>query len=470
MIVLLGILFLSILLYSISEYGVNMDIIKLDFILFILGSIFFLWNDIKKSQYFSFNSVFLVSYSIVTFFFPLFVYDTSIDLRMWSGKFVDYKYMTKAVSLSTISICLYFVVSSIVVRYYSYKKNNTFSLSPLNTFFLRINFLFFYITFFLLLINIIFLYLYSDTNGISLDANPFLVQVFMMMYIYSLSSNTINCVKRKSPLGGLSFISYNKKILFPTLFVVFAFLYVGDRGFPVSVVLATIAIYSYCCRQIKLKYIIALAAIGVVVLFSIAIARMPSSGALRDGDFLKIYQDVSSRLGDNSFMLLFSDLYGSFDTLCLSFEYHDKIGLYLPEYILLTPFIFIPLFPSLLSNLFFNKSFLDLSTGSLMNSYLSTAIEAHMGGQIIADLFVRWDVVGVYMFIIMFGVIISYFTSHRKKNIYFFSVFICFVSQSLYLPRSSVFDILRPIFLYAIWYAFLTHYSKKSLLGNKHGK
>lgn len=452
----------AFILYNISEYGVSYTIIYLDFILFVIGTVIISYTEFKNRFFFCFNIIFLLSFFLTTYFFVLFIYETPLDLRLWAAKYIDYNYLTKAISLSTLSICSYFIGYALNMRYFSQGdgiKSLTDTISKKGNKMKDKSMAMFRIISFLLIINIAYLYITGQIDGITLNVNPFLTQLFLIFLIFSLILNNLPYT------GSMSltlFLKVNRKLILLTISLLILFLYVGDRGFPINIILIFLSYYTLFVNKIRLRYTIIFLIMGAFILFAIQIGRN-SRGALKNGELVQLVGDTKEKIGENSALLVFSDLYGANNELCLGYEYNIKKGLITPEYIFIVPFTPLPFLPTLLSNLIYNKKYVELSSGMILNDYMSSAIEASFGSHIVIDSFMRWGEWGCIILFTLLGLVVSYFSSKKYCGLFEMSVFLLLTAGSLYISRSSIVDIVRPIGLIWIILFLLNNYKKRAV-------
>lgn len=438
---------ISIFLYINSPYEINRAVLICSFLVFLTGMFLTCKKDFKNRIYLSFNNVFLVSFFLVTYCVPLFVLGTENEESMLFLRFVDLKYATKATTLSTIAICFYFWGIHLTHRRDSTlkRKDQQKDISK----FVHIAYRFSLV---MVIINVFMTIMKYGIDTISLTENPFIYQIYEIVLVVSLLASI-----KGSMVGTFkSYVRDNLFVLFTSLCLAVYFLYIGDRGFAISILFIHLAVYSFFYSKLRIKYVFALGIIGVIMMFVIRETRV-SGAALKNSDLQTFSQASKDAMSSHSFLYLFSDLYGVSQELYLGYEYKERYGLYFPEQIIIVPFMPIPMVPTIMSKFMFGKTPNEMSAGNVLNESLTTStFTSFLGNHCVSDLYMRWGLFGVIVFFFLFGLVVSSIDKNKYNSLPIACCYVLIVADAIYLPRSSILDIYRPIVftLFFIWIAY----------------
>jgi len=249
----------------------------------------------------------------------------------------------------------------------------------------------------------------------------------------------------------LFYVKANRQLFLESAIICFLYILVGDRGLPISIAFIYLGVYSFFYKKIGIAQFAVIAIIGVLFLFAIRVTRITENSFARGG-ISAVVSTTQQELNGQSSILLFSDLMGASSELCLGYEYVDKFGIQYPGKVILIPLQPIPLLPSLVAKAIWGKVPYELAASSIMNDYLGKAYNynASLGNHIVADIYIHWGLIGVILFFALFGRCIRYIDQNKYSNLFVAGSFILAVSYALYLPRDSIFTLLRPIIF--IWF------------------
>lgn len=439
MILYIILLVVSLALYWSSPDQYNLSIILASLFVFLVGSVDILWNDFKKKNYFSFNTIFLLSFFLVTYCFPLFVYNTEAINTVILFNYVNFDYITIGCSISTVAICCYFIGYKRIVK--NPESPTTQRVYGQNIKIRRIRLLLI-LSFLSVVVSIIIFLGNHGFNVIAFTENPFFYEIFKAVLAVSLVANA-----QKYNYDGTiwSFIRTNKLELILSGLIAVVMMYFGDRGLPITICLFWLTTYSFYYSKIKFRHLIVLIVVGAAFLFVIRETRT-SDSSLRNSSVSEFASTASQTIGGNQFVTIFSDLYGASQELCTGIEIKKRYGLFYPEQIVIIPFTPLPLVPSFLSQLIFNEPWYNVCPTYAMNDYITSAsVVAHFGNHVVVDIFMRWGLLGTVLFFYLFGMVPSYFSKRKYDSVLNGSIFLMLIATSLYVPRSSMFDIIRSI-------------------------
>lgn len=445
----------SFILFLLSPKEYDETIILFDLAIFLLGSI----NQIRKTRknfnILSFNVIFLLSFFFCTYSYALFVIGAGVEFSMTVFGFTDFNYITKAVSLSTIAITVYFIA-------YSYKKSrnpiNTVYIENANVFKQKLIGRLRSLLALGVMVNA-FLYISSGNEGAAITTAAFvpeIYKVFLIIYLI-LKRSTLNQPKFEI----IDFILLNKRALVESVVICLLFFIVGDRGLPISIVFIYLGIFSFFYKKINIAQFAVLAIAGVLFLFAIRVTRA-SENSFANGGVSAVASTTGESLSGGSAILVFSDLMGASCELCLGYEYVDKYGLQYPGKVFLLPLQPFPFLPSIFARFIWGKVPYDLAAGSILNDYISKryGYNSALGNHIVADIYMHWGLLGVVFFFFCLGYCISKLERNKYANMFWTCSFILALSYALYLPRDSIFTLLRPILFIWLFDKFF-HLTKK---------
>lgn len=434
---------IALIIYFISPLSYDATIIWIDFALFIIGSCFLLREKKERFNILSFNVIFLFSFFFCTYSYALFVIYAGVEFSMTIFGFTDFDYITKTVSLGTVAITVYFCSYS----YQKIKKPTTLGIKEFtNTKKIKLIGLIRSFFFICVLLNFFYFIYIRGGNSFSITSAAFIPEFYkVFLIIYLLLSRL--CYKKKE-INLYSILLHNKRALIEALIICLLYLIGGDRGLPISIVFIFLGIYGLFYIRLKIIHFIIIVFVGVVVLFALRVTR-GSENSLSEGGFMAVTETTQKFLSDASPILLFSDLMGTSVEMCLGYEYVQRYGFVYPNKIFLLPLYPIPFLPSIVGILIYDKVPYEMSTAYILNDYVGRTFDyrSSLGNHIVLDIYISWGIIGVIVFFIIFGRSIAYIERNKSSNLFLAGSYILLISLALYLPRDSMFNILRPIAL-----------------------
>lgn len=430
---------LSIALYYFSPMGLSMPIILSDLAVFLVGVASLMRNKNARDNIMSFNYLFLLSFFLCTYAFSIFVLSVGVEFSMSVFALIDFNYVTKAVSLSTLAISIYFCS-------YSHNKIRVQTCS-LQSFVVPVKKLDIVKTIRMLLFWCTFanalLFAKSNRGSAAITSAmviPELYKIFLILSIVLSNRNGAGYVN-----GIMRFLKDNMLAIIEAIVLSILYLLIGDRGLPISVVLTILCAYSFLYKKISLSQFAILAMAGVFVLYAIRVTRA-SDDSLSSAGISAVARSTKDALSGKSMILVFSDLMGANCELCLGYEYVERYGLQYPLKLLLIPMQPIPKLPSIMGHLLYGKVPYELSLGYILNEYVSTpGYSGSFGNHIVADVYIHWGILGLVFFFWLFGRVISTIEIKKYSSLYGMCALLLIVSYSLYLPRDSMFTLMRPL-------------------------
>lgn len=439
----------SVLIYILSPYYYEEIIIWADLIIFISGTLYIFINAKEKFNILSFNVIFLLSFFFCTYSYALFVIGAGVEFSMTIFNFVNFDYITKAISLSTIAITSYFLS-------YSYLKRNRRTQIPIIDCFNASKLKLLGNIRSLLFICVVINYFYFIAKGgssFSITSAPFLPELYKEFLIVYLIINSYNYKLVKFRLYDI--LMHNKRSVIESIILCILYIIGGDRGFPISIVFIFLGVYSFFYYRIKIIQFSLITIIGVVILFALRVTR-GSENSLSEGGIMAVTSTTKDAISGQSVILLFSDLMGTSVEMCLGYEYVQEQGLTTPSKIFLIPLQPFPFLPSIAGELMYGKVPYELSAGYILNDYIGRSIgyNSSLGNHVVIDIYMHWGIIGVILSFFILGRCISYLEHNKYTTLFIASSYIFLLSFALYLPRDSMFTLLRPIVF--IW--FIIHF------------
>lgn len=436
---------ISCLLYFLSTKTFDITIISMDLVVFLLGSANLFKRNRGEFNFLSFNFIFLLSFFFCTYAYALFILGAGIDFSMTVFAFTNFHYITKGVSLSTIDITVYFIgYDSIRLR----KAANISSFS-LNTKKLNVIGIFRLIIALGVIGNTLLFVFENGTDRVAITTAAFLPELYRVFLIINLFMARASFRHKNVDLN--DFLAINKWVLIESAIISLLYVYVGDRGLPISIAFIYLGVYSLFYKKISLAQFSIIAVVGVLFLFAIRVTRA-SENSLSSGGVTSVASATQEALSGQSAVLVFSDLMSASSEMCLGYEYVDKLGHQYPGKIILIPLQPIPFLPSIVAKAIWDKVPYELSPGSILNENLGRTFgyKSSLGNHIVIDIFMFWGVIGVVIFFALFGRLIGYLDQRKNSSMFLACSYLLAICYALYLPRDSIFTLLRPMFL--IWF------------------
>lgn len=285
-----------------SQYSFEFSVVCL--VIFLINSYQLIRNDSKKIGVVNFNTIFLVSFFLCSYAFPVlllpigeigYFYETTVTgLEEYT--------INKTTALNTFTISIY------TIAYFSYrrkeiKEGTKISLTPKFYRVLRVLLIIVSIA----LIASIQLFSRSNKEAVSVTSNPFLYVLFYVLLTIFLVS-----VFTQSKALNFPFITIVRKNLFVLgliFIIVLLHMVVGDRGPILTIGLILIGSYAVCYKKIKTKNIFFLALAGFFILAFIGITRGGDS-SIRLSGFMGAIKNTSNIVSGKSLWFLFEDFTG----------------------------------------------------------------------------------------------------------------------------------------------------------------
>jgi len=454
----------ALILYLVIPYGDNTIWCIVCFVMFLYISYDLLKDDIKHKDYLSFNSIFLISFFLTSFAFPVFILSSNelfsqyVDMN-FLVQFVDFKYLSRGVFLCLLAISVYAAAYKI-----NHKKQVLHKKDAIHKRIFKKNTI--DISLLLLLIATIYNAYYSlkSFDVTNLQQNAYVYDLLKAGLVVSFIVRIPNIRKEPSFTDNfICFFKYNRYPLIISFISILLFLYFGVRNLAISIIIIDLMTMVVYYSRLSIKYIVFLSIVGVLILFVIRETRHSDTSIMNSGVSSAI---ASTNLKISSPLLFFSDLIAASTELSLGVEIKDRNGLQHPEQIILVPLVPLPLLPTLVSENIWGKSYQEATGSSVLNDYMLQRYgkNATYGKHCVSDLYMKWGVLGIIVFFVILGWLTSKADSNKHNNIFWAAAYLALLSLSFFTPRDSLLGVIRPIFYVCV---FLWLFSRKQSLKNK---
>ena len=430
-------IFISLILFITAPKAYSSTYCPLSFVIFLYSAYKILKFDFKNINVINFNLFYLFSFLFCTYIFPV--------VLMPIGE-TGYLYRTSVLGVneSSVNVCTALASFAISVYAFSYCTNvRSVQLGNQRSIKLSgsLNFILVLVTLAVSVSSILFIGANSDS--VAMTESPFLFVIFYSLLAISL----VNICKKKPDTKQISFFLKKAKVpIACSCIIALIMLYMGDRGPILSIGLIFLGSVSIYLKKVKVKYLVPLFIAGVVGMFLIGALRSGDS-SIRSGGvsaFSNSAKEVLST-GDGTVWEIFSDFTDRYIELYSGYEYHEKNGNYYPLKIFPIMASPVPLLPNILSDMIYDKPFLELSSVKAINSSLFQSRDGWFGTHQVIDVYMSWGILGVFIIFYLQGLIFAKITSRHKSSLLYGILYIVLLSKSLYLPRAVFFDLYRPI-------------------------
>lgn len=408
---------------------------------YLVEAITALKKEVKSKQFLSFNLIFSFSFFWVSFAYAVLVYGTELEWLGTVSEYINWNYLSKACSASLLFYSSYLLVYKNSHIHNTEARNIHYTPNIISKATRALH-----ITFFFFLVNTIYNIYQSGGHTISVDSFPYLFDLFYAaLALYFI----IYAAKPSQKRGHVLFVKENKIAIIYCVLSIILYLIIGDRGPVLRIFLIVGVIYYLYYKRISLIKILGVAVVGFFLMFFIRQTREYDETSLAHNGLSAITSSSEVLNVGGNFLYMFADLWGISHELTLECENFDTKGPYKPERIILVPFYPIPFLPTLVGNVLFGEDPNGFNTGAELNRQMSK-YNTHFGNHIVGDIYMSYGAFGVIFFGFVLGYFVSLFTKRKDNSIYYRVIFIILMSLSLYLPRDSMFNLVRPISLAAL--------------------
>ena len=281
------IFFIAICLYISAPYDAESSISAICAVLFTVEAFYTLRDDFKRKEYLSFNMIFLLSFFLCTFAFPVFVYGTDAQITSsLSSAVINFDYLPRTSAMGLAAISVYMFAYKIIGR--KIRKNFKVGNTLISYIWLSKKIDVFTSLAFLALLSQVLTHRASG-GGIAVQGNTYVQSIFEVLIALSLYCKTMSA----NVISILDFIKVNKLTLIEIAIIIIFFLITGDRGVVITCGLIILFVYSECVKSIKLGVLLLFILAGTVGMFIIRITRVNPDASLSAGDMVAFAEVVS---------------------------------------------------------------------------------------------------------------------------------------------------------------------------------
>lgn len=423
----------SFLLYIFAPKDYSLFQCVLYFILFIVNVYLCTAEDIKDKFYFSFTILFSISFFLTVFAYPVFI--KNIDsIYLFGMQNVDDQYINKSTALAQLAFSLFtlFYVQKI---YHSKNKNTTNEYKIITNYNFRSIYNFLFVIILLYFFYEYYLLISNSNSVINFEAG---IATTLLITISSLITITYTFNNRKKPETIYHFIKKNLLFYLCITLIFLSLLYIGDRGIIIVLFLLILSTYDNYINRIKLKYIIPFLVFAILFLFIIGNTRN-TERSIKDKGIISIFEHERQL----HYWDYFSDLTSISRNLYNGYEYAETHELLYPEKIIIIAVSPIPYLPTLLSNLFYDKEYGELSSGTVLTNYTADQMNVYLSGGLgthcVADIYMSWGIIGIFVFFSLLGYSLGVSRQKLNTSVYAAFFYFIFLSYAIYIPRSTIF-------------------------------
>lgn len=409
-------------------------------LLYLIEVGIFLKKEFSFGNYLTFNFIFFFSFFWTSFAYPVFVFGTPAGYLSVMVDHIDWSVLSRSTSL-----CLLFT-STYILGYGNPKFktiNNSYKFQDTN----GKSIIWLKIAFIMLLSIALVSLIRAGFSYKEFTFNPSIWDLYFILLALCL----IEQAKKKSLNCNLKEFYYlNKFPLLSALFIVLMFIMFGDRGPVIKVILITGGIYNLYYKKIKLKQIAIAGVFGLALMFFVRQTRENDNliaAASQSGAISRVFELK------NGAIYMFADLYCISMELNIAYSYAETHSLYHPERILVMPLSAVPFLPSIVLGLC-GMSVDDFSTAFELNRQMAE-FNSTFGTHVVGDLYMSTGLLGVIVFSYILGKISKYLALRKFSDPASAVAYMMLFAAALYLPRDSVFSLVRPLALSYILVVFL---------------
>lgn len=444
-------LIISIILYYLAPDKYSYGYCVLLTIFFILSSIRIIQNVTINRNFFNFHTLFIISFFFVNFVYPVFLYPNSPFYFSVFKKDFNHDVITKATALALIGSCSYNLgVSLFYKRDYEYATIK--DTNPGTILFLLTNWLYLV---FILLILFAGKEMFQGNFGSTLHIPTGLLVIFQISLSLAVLLVILTRSYSNSFLGLIR--KFNIGILLLLFVYILLFIYTGDRGPVIQIVIFTLGAFTFLVKPMKFRRFILIVIAGMLILTFVSYARSKNATATDQKGISGFVERGIKNMKINSFFDLGMDLIVCNRNLYAGFDYVNRNGINYGKSMSYYVFSPIPFLPTLMTRLFFYSDPVNLTTASIITKEAKATYG--LGTNIIADLYMAFGIVGVIVFMLLLGIIVINFErkAYFSRRMNYIIAYLLLLGFSVYLARTSILFPLR----YILWAILLYELFKR---------
>lgn len=395
-------------------------------------SIFHFFISKRKSNYFDFDTIFLLGSFLVYFVYPVFLYPINPEYFSILAFDFNHTYITKSSSLALIGLQSYMVGSLFIKKVSCINNSSLYVISS------KLNKCLFLLLYILLFFNLDRSFIKDDYSGglVGTSSYILLLLISSIILLFLVDFNNFSKSKKIN-------MNYRNNYLIYFLVMIFLIFFAlkGVRTYVITVGMVVVGLYSLYIKRIPLNAFIVLTLIGMLSMSILGIFR--SNRMINYSSIIDLGMDliINSR---NTYVAM---------------EYVDNNGFTFGVSMLGPLLSFIPFAQSILLSLT-NLSIYDISSSMFLTSQtLGEGFTLGLGTNIIADLFLSFGLLGVIIFMFGLGYYVNYLLS--KDDFCSKLQYISLLSMSLYMIRGEYFSFMRVLIWTYVLYLMLYSINKR---------
>lgn len=436
--------FISILLFLFSPNFYSHEYCFMLFLFYLIFNACYLLQD-SKNRSFSFEFLFMVSFLMTNFIYPVFYFLDNPTVSLFSFSF-NVNIISKSTSLALLGYSFYILGNS----NYNEKNKIVFKEIEINDQVVGVVFLS-SIFFFCLFLISGGLEAYKDVYSGVYNSGGFSIyyMLFLSVTTYLLSILIFN--NKNILLKNVSFIYIISLII--------VFLSTGARLFAMSLVLLLLIQFSKYIKKISILMITLLLLVGA---FFMRVIQVYREAGVENSNFGEIFLEMLN--GKSSIFDSFLDLIINNRNLYVLTDFVDSNGHFYFLNISASIFGILPGIKGIMG--FFNIP--DYMTSGTFPTFLEFGNNATfgLGTNMVGEAYLSFGVIGVVLVFYFFGRLINYFHNKSNDSVYFRIAFFFLASQAVFFPRIDYLWGTRLV-VWMIVMLFLVNFLMNSLKRNK---
>ena len=383
----------------------------------------------KTFRIISFNVLFFLMYTLVTYLIPVF-YLLGLSDSIVAVVVYDESYLSTSLLLSAVSVesYMYGYLKSLNGTH-KFNSDMIFSTIAKKRFLLNLCAIVGCVVF-------IFDYLKSRSQGL-VDISGSTTTIVNCCMIMPMA--IVGFLNKSDHLGVLAFLWRNRIIFSVVFFVILSLLLMGDRMTPLCLMCTMTFVINEFVYQFSIKQFIVGTLLGASLLFLISYTRHSDAG-------VNISHGITEfRTHENNKAVFFQDIFPINADLILGSEIHEKEGLFKPFRFVPLVCAPIPFLPNYIKKEFFDN---DINTGLKLTTYnrdrLNFNYESDIGIHCVVDIFMSWGWLGSILIFLLFGTVVSRITNNIC-NLFGVICYTGLISWSVYMARETLFNPYRDI-------------------------
>lgn len=428
----------SFLLYTCAPFNYSYYYCVFVLLIYCMQWLLFSYKFHSMLGIFHFSNLFCLSYLVANFVYPVFVhpyYPSGLVMHDFNEDFIS-----RGVALAQLgSNCFFWGIDIVLTpKKSSYNREIRTLMKENDCIDLLSRLLFFCYAMLILLLGAIS---YDFYNAFF---ERFLTLVSFVFLFFTLTTISRTILKKEQIRESFfSFCIVNKWMMLCLFLVVLGLGRIGDRGPIIQYALTVFTIYALLVKRINYKILTLCVIIGVAFMVVVRNSRA-------DGQHQSSMERREIKYGTKLpfFLDACVDLMASTRCMYVGMELTEGGNyLYGQSFIkpVLSPF---PFLPTLFSSLLFNSTPSELSTSAILTEATKDRLGREelegVGTNCIVDIYMNAGLLGVVMIMFLLGRWVGLVEIRKQNSIYYLFCYCIMISYSIYMPRSTIFDFMRP--------------------------